>query len=432
MNRPAGRKWKLRAALCASRSGIALFLAAAAFTPAFAQDSGIVVRSSTATYAFGQQVFFALEVEAPSAITGVTLFFRPSGSEHTIVETLSVTPGLRVEAYYTHDLRARPFPPFSRISYWWHIEAGNMPALTTPPIEFLYEDNRFDWQVLDQPPLHIHWHQGDLQFGQSAVDTAAAALTRIGRELNSPPPARLDIYIYAESAALQTGLRLAGRDWVGGHADPELGVVLVSVAPGLESRLEMAREIPHELTHVLLYHLVGAGFESLPAWLNEGLASHYEEVPSPEFATALSLAVETDSLIPIQDLCTSFPVQAGEALLAYSESESLVRHIRAQYGIAGITSLVSEYAGGTSCVAGVASALGITFEALENGWRANLGRPAPSPSPMNDLYPYVAVLALVLFAPLVAVITAARRRRPSRARGAAVKIETETRERPLV
>ena len=337
-------------------------------SPAAAQ-AGIEVRSSSVTYRFGQDAQFSLEVEAATEVQAVTLFFRPQGSEHTTVKSVALVPGPAVTVSHTHDLRDRSLPPFGRVDFWWRIEAASLEALDTEVSSFVYEDNRFEWQVLDQPPAHVHWHQGDVQFGQSALDIAAAALARVGRALNAPIPERLDIYIYGQAQALQSGLRLAGRDWVGGHADPELGVVLVSAAPGLEGRLELAREIPHELTHVLLNQITGPGYVSLPNWLNEGVASLYEEVPPPEYAVALGQAVNSGALLSFQALCVSFPLDSGEALLAYAQSESLVRYIRGQTGEAGLQALIAVYSGGAGCSSGVERALGMSLEELEQAWR---------------------------------------------------------------
>ncbi|MBI4771246.1 MAG: hypothetical protein HY784_12765, partial [Chloroflexi bacterium] len=294
------------------------------------------------------------------------------------------------------DLRTRAIPPFAAVEYWWQIEADGLPPLTTEHAYLLYKDNRFDWQTLSQPPVSLHWYSGDLTFAQTALDIAVAALGRISRELSAPPPARMDIYLYADSGALQAGLRLAGREWIAGHADPALGVALVSVAPGLESRLEMSRVIPHELTHLLLYQLTGPAYSDLPGWLNEGIATDSENSATPEYALALTEAARDGQLLPFESLCGNFPPDDRQALLAYAQSGSVVHYIRTRFGSARLLALVDAYRDGASCASGVERALGLPLGRLQADWQRDTFHTSPLRAALRNLTPYGLLLGVLL------------------------------------
>ena len=103
-------------------------------------------------------------------------------------------------------------------------------------------------------------------------------------------PVQLDqtvrIYVYNTANDLKGALP-GTQSWIAGQSAPDLGVILLSIPIGPEDQLELERQLPHELMHVLLYRLLGEKTANLPAWLVEGLASISEIYPNPEYAAAL-------------------------------------------------------------------------------------------------------------------------------------------------
>ena len=97
---------------------------------------------------------------------------------------------------------------------------------------------------------------------------------------------------------------MGGSTWVAGHANPDLGVVLVSIAPGENQSMEMERQIPHELAHVLLYRLTGPAYANLPNWLTEGIASQVEGYPNADYTQVLTASAQT------KPCCHHRPVRA--------------------------------------------------------------------------------------------------------------------------
>src|SRR5690349_23888211 len=127
--------------------------------------------------------------------------------------------------------------------------------------------------MLEAGSLHIHWYEGDPNFGQAALNGAQAGLTSISALMALDLTPAVDVFIYATQEDLRGTLVLGGEDWVAGHADPALGVVMVAVEPDAEQNITLERRLPHELMHVMMYRSVGAGYHNLPAWLREGTAT---------------------------------------------------------------------------------------------------------------------------------------------------------------
>lgn len=337
------------------------------------QEPPITVTAAAVEYHFGQQAVFTLEASAPAGIAALYLYLQTGAAEHVDVIPVPTEGGASVQATFARDLRLFPFPPFGEVRWWWEIRdrAGN--SLTTGPGVFRYADNRFDWFCRTSGPVTACATADDPPYLQAALDIALSSLNRIGHSLRIMPPDQVEIYLYPSLSDLRAALEMAGREWMGGQARPELGVVLVAVPHDSAFVAQMEREIPHELTHLLVYRLTGPqGYPHVPAWLNEGLAVANEARPDPSLEAILEEARRKGHLLPVEALCPPFPPDPETALLAYAQSGSLVRYIRQQYGDSGIRALLAAYADGAGCAAGVRRALHIGAEQLERAWRADL------------------------------------------------------------
>jgi len=371
----------------------------------------ITVFESKASHNFAQQVTFTLRAASEAEITQIYLFFQASGSERVESVRVSFEPGHEINASHVHELRDSPLPPFATVTFWWQIGNATGESLATEHQQFQYTDNRFRWEELSANGITVHWIQGhgDPAFGQAALDVAKASAEEIIAELQAQMPDAVDIYIYDAEHNLDAAMVLTGRDWVSGQAHPELGVAVVAIpfVEGYTSR--MKRYIPHELTHLLVYRAVQpAGYRYIPEWLDEGLATANERLPTPEYAVALEDARAQDQLLPLENLCVAFSPNSHTAFLAYAQSGSLVQYIRERYGARGIRVLLATYADGASCAGGVQEALDISLSGLETAWRASLEPQAPWRAWVSQIGVWVGLWLLSL---LVAVPMIGRLRR---------------------
>lgn len=358
------------------------------------------------TYNFGVQITFQARLTAGLPITQASLSFRNVNEQNTRLESLNLNPD--GTARFTYDASQNVLPPFATIVFSYQVTLANGQIVTSGPFDFVYEDNRFPWQTLGASPVKVHWYNGDAAFGQAALDAARTGLQSLSQTLPVSLDAPVDVYIYATTDDLQSALSLGGRQWLAGHADPTLGVVMVSVPPGETQTIELQRQIPHELAHVMLYRSVGANFNRLPTWLNEGLASMAELYPNPDYARALQIASQNNSLMPMADLCTSFPPDSARAFLAYAESESFVRYLRATYGDTGLVALIQSYADGLDCDLGATRAVGMPLNQLDARWRENVLGQNVVGATLRDLLPYFLIMGLLLIVPVWGAIGAIR------------------------
>jgi hypothetical protein len=163
----------------------------------------------------------------------------------------------------------------------------------------------------------------------------------------------------------------------------------------------MTRYIPHEMAHLLLYRATGpTGYPFVPEWLDEGLATVSELMPTVEYQLVLDQARAQGAFIPLENLCVPFAPNYQTALLSYAQSGSVVEFIHHEYGAQGIRDLLEAYASGASCTSGVQQALRISVGQLEAAWQASL-------DPQSVWKATVQQVAIWMSVPLLGAVIAA-------------------------
>lgn len=375
--------------------------------PAAAQSGG-EVSEVRVEYKFGEQVNFLARIQSSVPIQNAMVTFRPADG---LAQTQPLTVNPDGTAGYRFDARLNTLPPFVEIFFWFDVTLTDGTGFTSGMYNFNYADNRFPWQELAEGYLRVHWYDGDAAFGAAALDAARRGLDSARALVPIDPTETIDVYVYATAADLQGALVLGGQGWVEGHASPELGVVMLSITPGPEQSIALERQTPHELTHVLLYQSLGPNYNRLPVWLTEGMSTNAELYPNPDLDAALAAAVDSNSLLPLADLCAAFPPDTGRAFLAYAQSKSFVRFLLDNFGTTGLSALISAYADGMDCEEGARRALEQPLSQLEVRWRESTLGENRSGVVATNLFPYLLVLGIVLFVPIWGALGRLRERR---------------------
>lgn len=344
---------------------VAILLALTA-APAAAQSNPPQIETSV-EYRFGDVLTFSADILSDQPVLRATVFFRPEASSNTEFLYAELSGDAGEFAVVQFDVARYPLQPFSEITYWWQLDFSDTEHFTSEPASFIYRDNRSAWQFLQQDNITVYWIEGDLSYGQSALDVARQALQDVAGSLILPLPDDLDIYLYPSTDMLQNALRASGQTWVAGHAATDLDLILLAVPPE-DGIVQLERGLPHELTHMLLSRRMGDAYENLPGWMNEGLAVLQEQNPDPLYSLALDSALESGDILPLESLCAEFPYDGETAALAYAESHAFVSYLRDIYGMGGILRLLDAYQEGTTCLGGVERVFMRSLSSLQEEW----------------------------------------------------------------
>jgi hypothetical protein len=355
---------------------------------------------------FGESVTFKATARSIVPITAAVVYFQAEGDTRTNVGLAEVRK-IGSQTYlltYSHKISDYYLRPFVTVRFHWELVMADEEEYMGPFEEFEYRDDRFDWKSREKGHYRVHWYEGDLQFAQDILEIAQDGGKKIQDLLQMPEPEMIDIYIYADPDTLKSALQIVSESWIAGHADPDLGVILVSLPDGPEQRLLAEQRIPHELMHVMLYRSHTQGYDNFPIWLNEGLASLAELYPNPDYRILLDEAAAKGELLPITALCDAFPTEASGALLSYAESQSFTRYLHSSFGRTGLATLVNTYANGLDCEKGAEQALGESLTQLDRSWQRDALSQNFALKALLNLLPWIILLIMVIGAPLALVL----------------------------
>jgi hypothetical protein len=371
-------------------------------------QAGIELENVGASVQFGEQVTFLATIRTSLPIQDVAIIILDESQGITHTERLDLQPDRRVE--YRYDTRRNPLRPFSRVSWNYRFTLPDGTIMHSEVFSVRYVDGRFPWQTLESGSLHINWYSGDAQFGQAAWDALEAGLESVSRILPVDTSLPVEFYLYGNVDDLRGTLSAGSRDWIAGHADPSLGVVMVAIESGPEQEGLMRQRIPHELMHIMMYRAVGEGYRHIPTWLREGAAALAEIDPNPEYERVFREAMTRQDWIPLRNVCSSFPTDAGRAFLAYAESRSFTGYLYEIYGSTGLLALVRAYAGGADCERGPEVAFGVSLSSLERDWHTSVAGKNDLMPALQNMVPYLVLLCLVLIVPMIGILGATRRK----------------------
>jgi hypothetical protein len=331
---------------------------------------------------FRDHILFQLVARGDAEVEEVTLFYRVADQSTVNHASPEFDSGTRVEAEYTWDLSSGGLPPGVHIAYWWGIADGEGHTLESEPQSILYTDERYDWRTVSSEELALYWYRGDDGFGQALFDKAMESLGSLSRNAGVEVSHQVKVFIYGSHSDLLGAIAEGAKDWTGGQAFADVGVVVIGVAPG--NLAWGQRAVAHELSHLVIHQVVDTPLGGLPRWLDEGLAMYTEGELEPSYQRALDQAIRDDRLITVRSLSSSLPADSELAHLSYAQSHRLVEFIIEEHGRETMADLLQVFADGAHYDDALQEVLGLDSDELDTAWRRwalddppSQGEPAP-------------------------------------------------------
>ena len=203
------------------------------------------------------------------------------------------------------DLRAGELPPGIDVQYHWRITEADGDVVETPEQTLSWFDDRYDWTPLSGPNVTVYTYDADPAFQQAILDAAERTVASLAESYGAKLEQPVRVWAYADKDDLYGALAPNSEPWIAGAAFPALHVIMAVLPPGDYD--EVARVVPHEISHQVLYQATENAFNSPPQWLDEGLAVYWQESGRDRFYSyALELAA-TGKVPPLRTLNGTFP-----------------------------------------------------------------------------------------------------------------------------
>ena len=358
--------------------GLLLLLLTAPFS--VRAESGISVLDSAVEIDFPNTLIFKLEAGSRADIVDARLHYKVDKMNYAQVTSegwADFAPATRVRTSWSWDMRRSSLPPGAGIRYWWTVVDATGNRLEDMPRELCFDDGRYEWRSLTESDTTLYWYEGSDSFAAELMGVCEQGLARLAQDIGTYPERPVKIYIYASAGDLQAAM-IFPREWTGGVAFTEFGIIAIGISPG---HLDWGkRALVHELTHLVVHQATFSPYGGLPTWLDEGLAMHNEGELAPSLEARLENAVAEENLISVRSLCSPFSAEPEKAYLSYAESYSLVEYLLRNYGQGEMLDLLTLIKQGNTYDQALTEVYGFDIDGLDTRWRGTLEVAAGEPA----------------------------------------------------
>ncbi len=286
-------------------------------SPTLVQAQGeLTILNSSAMSVFPSQLNFSLSAHSNVNITDIRLCYtvdRTSFAEVISEGYVEFTPSTAVDVSWALQMvKIGGLPPGSTVKYWWRISDASGKEVETAPAQVHFDDLRYQWRELTEGKVTIYWYKGDDSFARELMSAAQQALDGLAKDTGAYPEKPVKIYIYANNQDL-LGAMIHPREWMGGVDFPQYHIIAIGIS--LDNIAWGKTSIAHELTHEVTYQVTANPYNSLPHWLDEGLAMYNENAGmlGPQFTSPLIKAITENGLISVQSLSSPFSADTEQA-----------------------------------------------------------------------------------------------------------------------
>jgi hypothetical protein len=355
--------------------GLIILLLGLLMPSGLSADNSLAVIERTVDVNFPASLTFNITAASDVNITDIRLHYVVDRMTYAkIVSEIPVqfTPATRVTAQWVWDMRmSGGMPPGSSIDCWWTVSDASGEILETAPSRVPVEDNRYDWRDTTRGSVTLYWYQGNDAFSNELMDAVQAALSRLAENTGAALEDPVRLYIYASTADLQ-GSMIFPQEWTGGVAFSEYGVITIGITPDSAGLDWGKRAITHELTHLVVHQVTFNPYNSLPTWLDEGLAMVSEGELESQFVDVLSQARSNNTLISVRSLSSPFSAYTYESLLSYAESYEVVSYLINEFGRDKMLALLNTFERGSGYDEALNKVYGFDMDGLNAAWKASL------------------------------------------------------------
>ena len=166
--------------------------------------------------------------------------------------------------------------------------------------------------------VRVFYSEGNRLLAQRVAKESTQDLKELSSLFNLPFTGEAFLFLEDNRQDWQQATGEQLPEWSQAVTKTEMGIVYLLVKP--ESDRDLSMVLRHELVHVLLGRNVPSRQVGMPRWFEEGVAMLYSGESLADYASILSRANLTNSLLTLDEIESVLQFQRGKANLAYAES----------------------------------------------------------------------------------------------------------------
>ncbi len=221
-----------------------------------------------------------------------------------------------------------------------------------------------------QETRYFKFRSDDIRSLQPLINEADSIAQSVIDELGLPLEKPVDVIVASTIEDFNRVQPQGSRvpSWAVGVAYPSQNLIsLLSPKAHQRGHIDLLKTFQHELIHIALGQAF-KGKENVPRWLDEGLAMIAADEWSLSRLSTITFAVLGRSLIPMDEIITSFPWDPRQAELAYCQSFYFISFLKGKFGNAAFKNFLQEYIRNKDFHQALRNAYQISWPEMEKLW----------------------------------------------------------------
>ena len=353
-----------------------------------ADEGNIQVVEAKAESQFPDGIKFSVVANSVDEIDDIRVFFSKVDQKgRSAYRSVDFEPGKSVvgESILPSGTGGDYFPPGTKIEYSFEVRDKAGAVLRTEPQEFVYQDNRFEWDTVVEGLITVYYY-GEYVRGraETVLEAAKENMERMLPVLGITPTEPLRIVSYNNYRHMATALPFRSQAvseglQTQGMAFSDERVLLVH---GFDPTV--TGTVSHEFTHLLVGEAAGKAISQVPSWLNEGLAEYGNIDPTDDYDAALRYGIFTRRIRPLW-YQGAFGGTPEDIIIAYGQARSVVGYMIRTYGPDRMSALFPVLQRTLNIDQALLEVYGMDQYGLDSAWRVSLGLdPLPSPEDLES------------------------------------------------
>jgi hypothetical protein len=221
------------------------------------------------------------------------------------------------------------------------------------------------FQKAETELFRFFYYKKDSKAAQLLIRNADPIAREISDSLGLKFPKKIEVFIVPTFEDFQKTQPKRSRipTWAVGVAFPSKNIIVLLK----KKRVDLVKTFYHELNHILLGQAFG-GKHRVPRWLDEGLAMIQAGEWSMSRLSKITGAVLTDSLIPMDNIVDTFPLELRDAELAYCQSFYFISFLKGKFGDNAFKAFLSEYSKHKAFRRAIRKTYHIGWDSMEELW----------------------------------------------------------------
>jgi len=252
-------------------------------------------------------------------------------------------------------------PPGTKIAYFFDLISAEGKTYNSRQNEFYYLDPSVDWQYTTWKHLTLIWHDRNQNDIESIAKKTTSSNQKLAQLLNLPnihPITGVIVNNRTEAKKAFPNISKAANkeDLYGGFAFSNYDTFVV-IGASIDG-------IIHESTHLLLDQSLNPTTR-LPAWLNEGIAMHFEERQGS--TSQILKTYPPDQIFDLRYM-NNVPGIPSDVRLFYLISESFVGFLFSEHGDNKMKKLITTIDSGNPIDEAIFTTYGDSLPKLQADW----------------------------------------------------------------